>query len=87
MIAVTNITFQDIRFALYVLMSGWSHSGFTTHHTNKKSPDMPGFFCLNGLKSYLTSATSTPSNPCDKVRASPPCANLMRNRTSFCESA
>jgi hypothetical protein len=37
MITVTNITFQDIRFALYVLMSGWSHSGFTTHHTHKKA--------------------------------------------------
>ncbi|GEM_PF-5274282 len=34
-----------------------------------------------------TSAISTPSRPCARVLASPPCDSLMRRRTSFCESA
>ena len=36
---------------------------------------------------YRTSEISTPSSPCDRVRASPPWLSLMRRRTSFCESA
>src|SRR5690606_37391687 len=36
---------------------------------------------------YLTSEIPTPSSPCDRVLASPPCASLMRSRTSFAESA
>ena len=33
------------------------------------------------------SINSTPSNPCDSVCASPPCASLIRRRTSLAESA
>jgi hypothetical protein len=33
------------------------------------------------------SINSTPSSPCDSECASPPCASLMRRRTSLAESA
>ena len=42
---------------------------------------------VSGVRPQRISATSTPSIPCDKVFASPPCASLMRRRTSFWLSA
>ena len=42
---------------------------------------------VSGVRPQRISATSTPSMPCDSVFASPPCASLMRRRTSFWLSA
>ena len=54
---------------------------------HKKAGHCPASFFAASEVPQRASATSTPSSPCDRVLASPPCASLIRRRTSLAESA